>query len=115
MVETPAVRFVGIDRPRRIGFSPRGATLVVVNQDPDSDIYIAPTEEELLNAFGSITTGGNLNAGRIGTKIAANGGQLNYVEYPGQLWAIASGFATPSGGGVPVAGAASAQVRVIPG
>ncbi len=110
-----SARFVSIDRVRRISFSARGTTVVVVNQDAASDVYVGRSEEELLNAFGSITTGGNLNLGTIGTKLSANGGQLNYVDYPGELWAIASGFATPAGGGAPVAGAASTYVRVLPG
>lgn len=110
-----ALRFVSIDRVRRIAFSPKGTTIVVVNQDANSDIYIARTEEELLNAFGSITTGGNLNLGQMGIKIAANGGQINYVDYPGELWAIASGFATPAAGGAAVAGLAQTNVRVLPG
>jgi hypothetical protein len=110
-----ASRFVGIDRARRIAFSPKGTTVVAVNQDANSDVYIGRTEEELLNAFGSTTNGGNLNNGNIGIKLAANGGQLNYVDYPGELWAIASGFATPAGGGAPVAGSSFANIRVLPG
>jgi hypothetical protein len=110
-----AARFVNIDRCRRIAFSGRGTTIVLVNQDAATDVYIARTEEELLNAFGSITTGGNLNLGFIGTKLAANGGQLNWTDYDGELWGIASGFATPAGGGVAVAGAASTYIRVLPG
>lgn len=110
-----ASRFVGIDRARRIAFSQPGTTIVAVNQDPNSDVYIGRTEDELLNAFGSVTTGGNLNGGNIGIKLAANGGQLNYVDYPGELWAIASGFATPAGGGAPIAGQSFANIRVLPG
>lgn len=110
-----ASRFVSTDRVRRIAFAAKGTTVLVVNQDPNSDVYFATTEEELLNAFGSTTTGGNLNGGTIGTKLAANGGQINYVDYPGQLFAIASGFATPAGGGTAVAGQATANLRVTPG
>jgi len=96
---------------------------VLVNQDSLTDVYIARTEEELLNAFttnnGANFTGGNLNNGTIGTKLAANGGQLNWTNYDGELWAIASGFATPAGGGIPVAGAFPAAgvtyIRVLPG
>ena len=110
-----AARFVNTDRCRRIAFSPAGSTIVLVNQDAATDVYIAGTEEELLNAYGSIVNGGNLNLGIVGTKLSANGGQLNWTNYKGELWGIASGFATPSGGGAPVAGSASTYIRVLPG
>jgi hypothetical protein len=110
-----ASRIVTTDRVRRIAFSAKGTTVLVVNQDPNSDVYFATTEEELMNAFGNTTNGGNLNLGSIGTKLAANGGQINYVDYPGLLFAIASGFATPAGGGAAVAGQSTVNLRVTPG
>jgi hypothetical protein len=118
-------RFVGRDRARRIAFSQKGTTVIVVNQDGNSDVFISRSEEELMNAFGS-ATGGNLdslaaartNLPTIGTKVAANGGQATIVDYIGELWAIASGIATPAGGGTPVlpaGGPFDAVVRVTPG
>lgn len=108
------LRYVSSDRPRRIAWSPKGETIMLVNQDGDTDVYIGRTEEELLNAATSniVAPSNNLN---LGVKMAANGGNINYVDYPGELWAIASGFATPVGGGNAVAGKTFTYIRVVPG
>lgn len=104
-----ATRFVGTDRPRRVAFSPPGKTSVLVNQDNVSDVYIANTEEELMNVPYTVGTGApKLTGNSFGTKLAANGGQLNWTEYTGQLWALASG-------GVGADGVATTNIRVLPG
>ena len=109
-----ALRLVSTDRVRRIAFSPKGGTVVIVNQLGETDIYIFTSEEEGLNVNPATNLDANNNLTQ-GTKVAANGGQLNYVDYPGQLYAIASGFATPAGGGAAVAGSTQTNVRVLPG
>lgn len=100
-------RFVGHDMPRRIAFAPAHSTLVIINQDNVSDIYVAVTEEELRNIPFSAGAP-QLNNGSIGIKIAAAGGQLTWVDYPGQLFGIASG-------GVGANGTLDTVVRVTPG
>lgn len=101
-------RFVGHDRSRRIAFSKAGSTIVLVNQDNVSDVYIFQTEEEGLNIPFSSAGVPQLNGATFGTKLAANGGQLNWTEYKGELWAIASG-------GVGANGTLDTFIRVLPG
>lgn len=119
-------RTVSIDRPRRVAFSPKGTTVVVVNQDPNQDVFVAVREEMLLPAFGNAVTGGNLYktvgavsyGGIYGTRLAAGGGQLNYVDYPGEIWAISSGVALTAAGAIvpaPAGTPTSVDLQVLPG
>jgi hypothetical protein len=74
-------RFVGNDRPYRIWFGPRGATVVIQNNDAANDAFVSASEEALLN---NVIPG---TAPPTGIKTVHAGGGINWVNVPEALYA----------------------------